>query len=105
MTTASTDTDALRAQLGRSLGSVLASDLTAHLKRDGVIVVGANLSLIECAVAIARDDSARVAQWMKDGTVRRANEQERESWPSEQGRQWLAIVVQPFVLVQDILAS
>lgn len=105
MTTATSDADALRTQLGRSLGPVLASDLTAHLKRDGVIVVSANLSLIECAVAIARDDSARVAQWMKDGVVRRANDEERERWPSEQGRQWLAIVVQPFVLVQEILAS
>jgi hypothetical protein len=91
---------AVRESLERSLGVVFTSDLAAHLKRDGVIVVAPTLSLLDCAVAIALDDKARVAAWLADGSVRRASEEERAHWPSEPQREWLAVVVQPFVLVQ-----
>lgn len=90
----------LRASLLRTLGAVYTSDLVAHLKRDAVIVVDSGISLIDCAVAIALDDKAKVAGWMSAGALRRATEDERAQWPSEPTREWLAVVVQPFVLVQ-----
>lgn len=90
----------LRAGLLRSLGSVFTSDLAAHLKRDAVIVVDPGISLIDCAVAIALDDKSKVASWMSSGALRRATEEERAHWPSEPTREWIAVVVQPFVLVQ-----
>lgn len=90
----------LRGQLERSLGFVVASDLAAHLKRDAVIVVAPTLSLIDCAVAMARDDAQRVSAWLADGSLRRASAQERARWPSERATEWLAVVVQPYVLVQ-----
>jgi hypothetical protein len=93
----------LRASLLRTLGSVCSvysSDLVAHLKRDAVIVVDTGISLIDCAVAVALDDKAKVAQWLSAGALRRATDDERAQWPSEPTREWLAVVVQPFVLVQ-----
>jgi hypothetical protein len=90
----------LRANLMRTLGPVYTSDLVAHLERDAVIVVDAGLSLIDCAVAIALDDKVKVADWLSAGAIRRATDDERAQWPSEPTREWIAVVVQPFVLVQ-----
>jgi hypothetical protein len=90
----------LRARLERSLGPVLASDLTAHLARNGVWIVGPQLSLLDCAVAIAEDDTESVSAWLADGSLRRPSPDERARWPADADRTWLAVVVQPFVLVQ-----
>lgn len=99
------DLDAIRAKLEETLSPVLGSDLGAHLKRDGVFVVAVGHSLVACGIAIATDDSASVAVWLTNGTLRRPTAHERDSWPVDETRQWNAVVVQPFVLVQEIIAN
>ncbi|MFO0629535.1 MAG: DUF2288 family protein [Polyangiales bacterium] len=81
---------------------MLGSDLSAHLQRDVVLVVTAPLALLECAVAIASDDATAVSGWLASGALRRPSPDERASWPEASSRRWLAVVVQPFVLVQDL---
>jgi hypothetical protein len=97
----SDDEASLRARLEESLGVVFSSDLAAHLKRDAVFVVGPALSVLDCAVAVARDDAPSVSAWIAEGALRRATPDERERWPREASRRWLALVVQPYVLVQE----
>jgi hypothetical protein len=92
----------LRERLAQSLGPVLASDLAAHLRRDGVLVVAAGLDLLTCAEALATDDASRVREWVTAGSLRKASEGERAQWPGEADGTWMAVVVQPFVLVQRL---
>lgn len=92
----------VRGRLERDAGEVLGSDLKAHLARDAVLVVGPGRELIECAAAIAEDDAVAVAAWLADGTLRRPTDDERAAWPVDAARRWLAVVVRPFVLVQDV---
>lgn len=96
------DDSELRARLQTECGEVFGSDLGAHLQRDVVLVVCAPLTLLDCAVAIARDDTAAVSAWLAEGALRRPTTEERAAWPEATNRRWLAVVVQPFVLVQDL---
>lgn len=93
--------DAIRQSLTKRLGPVYHSDLKAHLDRDGVFIVRADLDLVECGVAVATDDVARVTLWIEQSKLRKPSLAERTSWAEEEGRTWIAVVVQPFVLVQD----
>jgi hypothetical protein len=96
------DESELRARLQTECGEVFGSDLGAHLQRDVVLVVVPPLALLDGAVAIARDDTTSVSAWLAGGALRRPSPEERAAWPEATQRRWLAVVVQPFVLVQDL---
>jgi hypothetical protein len=91
----------VRARLEAVVGPVGFGDLRAHLGRDAVFVVGATASLLECAVAVALDDVEAVSGWLASGALRRPGAEEREAWSRDEARRWQAVVVQPYVLVQD----
>ena len=93
--------DATRLRLEENLGQVQFSDLRAHLDRDAVFVVEATLSLVDCAVSVAMDDVDVVKEWITSGELRKPSKQERTDWPGREEPLWWAVVVDPFVLVQD----
>lgn len=93
---------AVRIRLEQDLGEVLYGDLRAHLERDAVFVVAATLSLLECAVSVALDDVDSVRPWLESQELRKPSRGEREAWPAAPGRRWRAVVVRPFVLVQEL---
>ena len=80
---------------------VMYGDLHAHLQRDAVFVVARALSLIECAVAVAMDDVDLVQPWIDGGALRKPSRKERAAWPEDEDLRWRAVVVQPFVLIQE----
>jgi len=84
-----------------SLGPVRLSDLRAHLARDAVIVVDASLELVHVAEIVAQDDRPAVDQWVSGGLLGKPSRELLERWERSEGEVALAIVVQPFVLVQD----
>lgn len=92
---------AIRARLEETVGPVPYSDLVAHLGRDAVFVVSAAVSLVECGVSIALDDVEVVQGLVTRGELRKPSAAERASWATTPERTWTAIVVQPFVLLQD----
>lgn len=77
------------------------SDLRPHLERNAVFIVTGNLSIVECALAIAMDDVALVEPWIARGALRRPSQRELDQWRSALEKRWRAVVVQPYVLVQD----
>ncbi len=91
----------LRDELERSLGPVELSDLRAHLARGAVITVDASLDLIEVGEALARDDKTRVADWIERSLIGKPSLETIERWSKLEGAAWTALVVQPFVLVQE----
>jgi hypothetical protein len=93
--------DATRLRLEENLGQVQFSDLRAHLDRDAVFVVEGTLSLMDCAVSVAMDDVELIQGWISSGELRKPSRQERVDWPGREAPLWWAVVVAPFVLVQD----
>lgn len=93
--------EAIRERLKSRLGPVQFSDVKAHLDRDAVFIVRADLDLVECGVAVATDDVDQVRRWIDAGQLRKPSAEERREWPTQDARRWMAVVVQPFVLVQE----
>ncbi len=93
--------EAVRKNLERALGPVYFADFQAMLARDAVFVVAQTLTLVECGVAVALDDVERVQAWIASGELRKPSRAEREAWPRSAERQWMSLVVQPFVLLQE----
>jgi len=91
--------DAIRQKLADSLGPVAYSDLSAHLQRDAVFVVAPSLELVDCGVAVAMDEVDTVKLWIDTGALRKPSREERRVW-AERGGTFLAVIVQPFVLVR-----
>ena len=95
----------MRKQLEEGLGPIEFSDLRAHLTRGAVITVDPKLDLLDVGEAVARDDKARVAAWIEQGLIGKPTLEMIEVWSKREGVSWNALVVQPFVLVQDLPAS
>lgn len=86
----------------RSLGPVHFSDLRAHLARGAVFVVAPSLALLEVADALARDDRVRVAAWLEAGLLARPSAADVARWEAISGDIAVTVVVQPFVLLQEL---
>lgn len=85
-----------------SLGPVRFSDLRAHLARGAVIVVAPALELLEAAAALAKDDRASVAGWIEHGLLRKPSTQEIARWEARHDDVAVTVVVQPYVLLQEL---
>jgi len=76
--------------------------LKIHLQRDAIIIVAAELDLIEVAVAVADDDKARVETWIAENQLVKPTVEQLESWEQEPDNRFQMLIVQPFILVQEI---
>ncbi len=101
----SKNAEAIRSKLEQTVGPVLYSDVAAHLGRDAVFIVDSKLSLVAVAVAVAMDDVDEVGAWIASGALRKPTPAEREAWAHDGAKQFLAVVVQPFVLLQELMAT
>lgn len=93
------DTD-LRTRLNGETAKIGWGELERHFARGVVIAVASALDLIDVAVAMAEDDTAALAAWMRSGQVMRADAERAQRWVAEQPLFW-AVVVAPWVLVQE----
>lgn len=89
----------LRTRLERESGVAVWPDLVRHFARGSVIKARPGVDLVEIAVAIAEDDTARVGRWLEDGTLERAGDDDARAW-SRPDRRFHCVVVAPWVLVQ-----
>jgi len=86
----------------RDLAEVNWRELKIHLQRDAIIIVAAELDLIEVAVAVADDDKARVETWIAENQLVKPTVEQLESWEQEPDNRFQMLIVQPFILVQEI---
>ena len=90
-----------RDQLAREAGVLTWPELQRHFARGVVIVVTASLDWLEVALAMTQDDAGRLAEWMGQGAVFKANDECARRWSVDQ-TPLRAIVVAPWVLVQEV---
>ncbi len=89
----------------RDLAEVSWRELRIHLQRDAVIVVSPELDLIEAAEAVADDDKDRVESWITSGLLAKPAKQQLESWEVDLDRSFSVLIIQPFLLEQQVLHS
>ena len=92
--------DELRAHLANEVHRVDWQPLAAHAERGGLVLVDPRLDLVEVAVAVASDDSARVRQWMEAGHLTKPTREQADGWRDETDERFTIVIVQPYVLAQ-----
>ena len=89
--------DLLNAQTAR----IPWSELQRHFARGVLVVVASNEDLLEVAQLLVDDDSRAIAELAKGEKVRRALDDDARIWTESQPDFW-AVVVAPWVLVQEV---
>jgi hypothetical protein len=93
----------LRAELAESLDEAEWTWLAPHARRDSVIVVEQALNLVDVGVAIANDDVPSVQHWIDEALIHKPSSAQLADWNLNQSKRFNALIVQPYVLVQEFL--
>lgn len=75
--------------------------LRAHLERDGLIVIAADLDLAEAGWRIANDDTSVISGWIESGKVGKPSSAQIAAWDADQGKNFQMLIVSPYILIQD----
>ena len=86
----------------RDIAEVNWRELKIHLKRDAIIVVSAELDLVDVGVAVADDDKVLVETWITASQLEKPTEKQLESWEQESAQRFRMLIVQPYILIQDL---
>ncbi len=78
--------------------------LRAHLERGGLIVVAQELDIVDVGMTIAADDAVVVNGWIAAGKLTKPSTTEIAVWDGDRARKFLALIVSPYVLIQEIPA-
>lgn len=92
----------LREELAASLDEAEWEWLKPHVQRDSVVVVAPALDLVDVGVALASDNVSTVQHWLSEELIGKPSLDQRQSWDSDRTKRFTALIVQPFVLVQEI---
>ena len=79
-------------------------ELQPFFARGGVLRVEGTQDLVAVAEALACDDKDKVTRWLTSGDLRKLGELDAEDYLARDPQLW-AVVVAPWVLVQERLAA
>lgn len=94
----------LRDELKESVDQAEWDWLMPHAERDAVIIVASGLDLVEVGMAIANDQVASVQRWIDDRLIYKPSIQQKAVWEQDQTKRFTALIVQPYVLIQEMAA-
>ncbi|MEH2461232.1 DUF2288 domain-containing protein [Nostoc sp.] len=99
----------LRAELTEILDEAEWEWLIPHVQRDAVILVAPELNLVDVGVAIASDHIPSVQQWIDQQLITKPTTVQVGEWNSDafselrqRTKRFNTLIVQPYVLVQEI---
>ena len=95
----------LRSELAEALDEAEWEWLIPHVKRDIVIFVTADLDLLDVAVAFASDDTLSVQDWIGKQQLHKPFAEQLTAWNSDKTIRFQALIVQPYVLVKELVAD
>lgn len=95
-----TEPAVLKAKITGETARIHWHELQKFYAAGAVIEVVAGLDLVDVAYAFAIDDKALVGGWLQAGQVQRVEDARASHWHQQSAELW-AVVVSPWVLVQD----
>lgn len=98
------DTSELITRLNGETAKIEWHQLQKHYASGSIISVATGFDLIKVAIALHRDDTAQVKQWLAEKLVTEVNDTQAQRWYDEKTSVW-ALVIPPFVLVQETKPS
>ncbi len=94
------DDAALRAEFHAQTARLPWHDLQTHYARGAVVLVGAELDLVEVAMQLRRDNKAQFEQWISEGAIGGISDEQGQQFFDDNPAFW-AVVAAPWVLVQQ----
>jgi hypothetical protein len=94
----------LRAELAAAVDQAEWEWLLPHVERDAVVMVVPALDLVEVGMAIVNDRTATVTAWIADSQLYKPSPAQQAAWQADPRKRFTALIVQPYVLVQDVPA-
>ena len=91
----------IREQLAENLDVAEWNWLVPHVKRDSVVIIDQKLDLLDVGVAIASDHKSYVENWISQELIYKPTTEQLSTWNSNDTKKFNALIVQPFVLVQE----
>ncbi|PSB02183.1 DUF2288 domain-containing protein [Merismopedia glauca] len=92
----------IKTQLAQDIAEIEWEVLIPHAQRDAIIIVDSGLSLLDVAVAIAKDDRMSVQHWISEALITKPSQQQLSDWNGQPEQKFTAVIVQPFVLICPI---
>ncbi len=91
----------IKPDLNEETGKVVWQELERHYARGVIIKVSINLDLVEVATCFTEDNKEPIERWLTSGDLERAFDEDAKRWSEDDPLFW-AVVVAPWVLVQEI---
>src|SRR5512138_2088584 len=77
--------------------------LRPHLERDALILVSADIELVDAGQALARDNISLVQQLIDNGRLGKPTPPQISAWDNRRHDQkFLMLIVSPYILIQEI---
>lgn len=76
-----------------------------HAKRDAVVLVNPDLDLVDVGLAISTDNVTAVQRWIQEAMLVKPTSEQLSDWNRDTSKQFTTLIVQPYVLVQELTAS
>ena len=95
------DNQELIARLNGETAKINWHELQKHYALGNVLAVSEGGDLIQVAIALHKDDSAQIQQWLSEKIVLEVSDQQALAWYESNATVW-ALVIPPFILVQAV---
>lgn len=92
----------LREEIAQSLDEAQWDWIMPHAKRDAAIVVSSELDLLDVGVAIANNEVDRVQDWIEHQLIQKPSLDQLSEWNDNPSKRFKAIIVQPYVAIQEM---
>ena len=96
--------DQLRDHLNQETGKLTWAELAPHFAKGSVVLADAKLDLIEVAFCLIKDNKTMLEDWIAQGLVKRAADDEAREWTEKNSDFW-AVVAAPWVIVQELVEN
>ena len=94
--------ESLKTKLSRQLDDVPWSGLREHAARDGIIMLGLELDMVDTGIAFAEDKFEWVNQQVEAGLITKPTAAQLSHFEKNPQLLFRFLIIQPFVLVQPL---
>jgi len=92
----------LRAKLKSDIQATNAPELLPHHRRDALLMVRADVDILDAALAIAQDEAATVAALIDEGKLFKPSLAQLSDWCVDLELRFQFVILQPYVLAQAL---